>query len=90
MLVKLFFMTGHYLGYCFGGLGHGHDTRSVEGAKAPLILLENIKKNWGTDAGLTIPNNGLPSGLLFSFWVWGTDTTLGLLTETNLPASCKG
>jgi hypothetical protein len=38
MLVQLFFMTGHCLGYCFWGLGHGHDTWSVKGAKAALIL----------------------------------------------------
>ena len=35
-LVRLFSMTGHCLGYCFWGLGHGHDTWSIKGAKGPI------------------------------------------------------
>jgi hypothetical protein len=37
--------------------GHSRDARSVNGAKAPLILLG--KFIMGMDAGPTIPNNGM-------------------------------
>jgi hypothetical protein len=38
--------------------GHSRNARSVNGAKAPLILLGQFIM--GMDAGPTIPNNGLP------------------------------
>ncbi len=38
--------------------GHSRDARSVNGAKASLILLGQFIM--GMDAGPTIPNNGLP------------------------------
>ena len=68
-LVRLFSMTGHCLGYCFWGLGHGHDTWSVKGAKGPLISLEKKKKekNWGTDAGRLFPTTGCHQGYCFLF-----------------------
>jgi hypothetical protein len=58
--VRLFLTTGRRQGYCFllFGLGHSRDARSVNGAKAPLILLGQFIM--GMDAGLTIPNDGLP------------------------------
>ena len=88
MSVRLFFMTGHCLGYCFWGLGHGHDTWSVKGAKAPLISLEKKKKIGAWTPVRLFPTTGCRQGYCFLFSVWGTDAMLGLLMETNLPASC--
>jgi hypothetical protein len=69
--VRLFFMTGHCLGYCFWGLGHGHDTRSVKGAKVPLILLEKHKIGARTPVRL-FPTTGCRQGYcsLFGFGAW--------------------
>jgi hypothetical protein len=59
-------MTGHCLGYCFWDLGHRHDTRSVKGAKAPLILLEKKKIRARTPVQL-FPTTGCRQGYCFLF-----------------------
>jgi hypothetical protein len=64
-LVRLFFTTGHCLGYCFWGLGHRHDTWSVKGAKAPLILLE--KKIGARMPVQLFPTTGCHQGYCFLF-----------------------
>jgi hypothetical protein len=58
--VRLFLTTGQRQGIIIllFDSGHSRNARSVNGAKAPLILLGQFIM--GMDTGPTIPNDGLP------------------------------